>query len=58
LEELENWPVLRHSDVGGFEKFAELVRVTVVKLKAEIDIRNLEKALCTVNWSRNYPVNS
>ena len=35
LEELENWPVLRHSDVDGFEKFADLVRVTMVKLKAE-----------------------
>ncbi len=35
MEELENLPVLHYNDVDGFEKFADLVRVTVVKLKAE-----------------------
>ena len=28
-------PPLRNNDVQGFEKFADLVRITVVKLKAE-----------------------
>ncbi len=35
LDELEKMVALNNKDVRGFEKFADLVRVTVVKLKAE-----------------------
>jgi hypothetical protein len=35
LDELEKMAALNNKDVRGFEKFADLVRVTVVKLKAE-----------------------
>ena len=34
MDQLEKMPPLRN-DVQGFEKFADLVRITVVKLKAE-----------------------
>ena len=34
MDELENMPTIRN-DVDAFEKFADLVRVTVVKLEAE-----------------------
>ena len=35
MDELENLPEMRYNDVENFERFADLVRVTVVKLKAE-----------------------
>lgn len=35
MDQLEKMPALRNNDVQGFEKFADLVRITVVKLKAE-----------------------
>ena len=35
MDELENMPTMRNNDVNAFEKFADLVRVTVAKLKAE-----------------------
>ena len=35
MDELENMPTIRNSDVDTFEKFADLVQVTVVKLEAE-----------------------
>lgn len=35
LDELERMPPLRNSDVRGFEKLADLVRVTVVKLQVD-----------------------
>ena len=35
LDQLENMPALKHNDIQAFEKFADLVRVTVVKLQAE-----------------------
>ena len=35
MDQLEKMPPLRNNDVQGFEKFADLVRITVVKLKAE-----------------------
>ena len=35
MDELENMPTIRNNDVDTFEKFADLVRVTVVKLEAE-----------------------
>ena len=35
MDELENMPTIRNNDVDAFEKFADLVRVTVVKLEAE-----------------------
>ena len=35
MDQLENKPQLRNNNVQGFEKFAHLVRMTVVKLKAE-----------------------
>jgi len=35
LDELENMVPLNNKDLRGFEKFADLVRVTVVKLQAE-----------------------
>ena len=35
LDQLEKMPQLRNNDVQGFEKFADLVRIAVVKLKAE-----------------------
>jgi hypothetical protein len=34
LDELENLLELRYNDVDNFERFADLVRVIVVKLKA------------------------
>lgn len=35
MNQLEKMPQLRNNNVQGFEKFADLVRITVVKLKAE-----------------------
>lgn len=35
LDDLEKMPPLRSNDVKGFERFADLVRITVVKLQAE-----------------------
>lgn len=35
LDELEKMPPLRQTDIKGFEKFADLVRISVVKLQAE-----------------------
>ena len=35
MDELENLPEMWYNDVENFERFADLVRVTVVKLKAE-----------------------
>jgi hypothetical protein len=35
MDELENMPTMRNNDVNAFEKFADLVRITVAKLKAE-----------------------
>jgi hypothetical protein len=35
MDELDNMPALRYNDVDNFEKFADLLRVAVVKLKAE-----------------------
>ena len=35
MDELENMPTMRNNDVNAFEKFADLVRVTVAKLKTE-----------------------
>ena len=35
MDQLEKMPQLQSIDVQGFEKFADLVRITVVKLQAE-----------------------
>ena len=35
MDQLERMPQMRNNDVQGFERFADLVRITVVKLKAE-----------------------
>ena len=35
MDQLENMPQLQSNDVQGFERFADLVRITVVKLQAE-----------------------
>ena len=35
MDELENLPEMRYNDVENFERFADLVRVTVVKLSCE-----------------------
>lgn len=35
LDQLENMPTLKNNDIQSFERFADLVRVTVVKLEAE-----------------------
>ena len=35
MDQLERMPQLRNNDVQEFEKFADLVRIAVVKLKAE-----------------------
>ena len=35
MDQLENIPQLQSNDVQGFERFADLVRITVVKLQAE-----------------------
>ena len=35
MDQLEKMPQMRNNDVQGFEKFSDLVRITVVKLKAE-----------------------
>ena len=35
MDELQNMPTMRNNDVNAFEKFADLVRLTVEKLKAE-----------------------
>lgn len=35
MDQLEKMPQLRNNDVQGFEKFADLVKINVVKLKAE-----------------------
>lgn len=35
MDQLENMAQLQNNDVQGFEKFADLVRITVVKLQAE-----------------------
>ncbi|CAB4026159.1 Hypothetical predicted protein, partial [Paramuricea clavata] len=35
MDELDSIPALRYNDVDNFERFADLVRVAVVKLKAE-----------------------
>ena len=35
MDKLENLPEMRYNDVENFERFADLVRVTVVKLKAK-----------------------
>ena len=35
LDQLENMPTLKNNDIQSFEKFADLVRVTVMKLEAE-----------------------
>ena len=35
MDELDNMPTILNNDVDAFEKFADLVRVTVVKLEAE-----------------------
>ena len=35
MDQLERMPQIRNNDVQGFEKFSDLVRITVVKLKAE-----------------------
>jgi hypothetical protein len=35
MDELDNMPALRYNDVDNFDRFADLVRVAVVKLKAE-----------------------
>ena len=35
MDQLERMPQMRNSDVQGFERFADLVRITMVKLKAE-----------------------
>ena len=55
MNELENLLEMRYNDVKNFERFADLVRVTVVKLKAENRHAELGelKARCTIDWSRN-----
>ena len=35
MDELDSMPALRYNDVDNFERFADLVRMAVVKLKAE-----------------------
>ena len=35
MDQLERTPQMRNNDVQGFERFADLVRIAVVKLKAE-----------------------
>ena len=35
MDQLEKMPQLKNNEVQGFENFADLVRITVVKLKAE-----------------------
>ena len=35
MDQLERMPQMRNNDVQGFERFVDLVRITVVKLKAE-----------------------
>jgi hypothetical protein len=35
MDELDSMPALRYNDVDNFERFADLVRVAVVNLKAE-----------------------
>ena len=35
MDQLEGMPPLKGGDVQGFDKFADLVRISVVKLRAE-----------------------
>ena len=51
MDQLEKMPQLRNNDIQGFEKFADLVRITVVKLKAEGC--NGELLLCYTNRARS-----
>ena len=56
MDQLEKMPQLRNNDVQGFEKFADLVRITVVKLKGQLTatkyiFRNIFQMLHLTNMS-------
>ena len=48
MDQLETMAPLKGSDLKGFERFSDLVRISVVKLQAES--QSLEQELFTVCW--------